>query len=296
MTKRKTTLFREFIEEKEILKAPGAYDAITAKLIESMGFKAIFFSGGSASIASLGYPDIGLISFSEMLNIAKNVASAVDIPVFADGDNGYGNAINTMRTVKEYEAAGLVGIQLDDLNLPKKYSYPSKQVLPMEEVNGKLRAACDARKDPDFVIVFRTLARLYEGLDEAISRARSAAENGADMIFIDGIESEEELVRIRKEIDIPLLGNMNEKGFTSHYSSEDMETFGFNVCMYPVSLISSASQAMLDVLEEIRTKGTTRDVRDKMFLPKDLYDLAGLSAMAELEQQYLPPNPNGNKH
>ncbi len=280
--------FREYINSDKILVAPGAYDALTAKIIEQLGFDVVYFSGGSVSISLLGYPDIGLISFGEMMDQLRNIVRAVDVPVFADGDNGYGNAINVRRTVQEYESAGVAGIQLDDLNLPKKYAEPSKQILSIEEVRGKIQAASDARQNKDFVIIFRTLARLDHGIDEAILRSKAALEAGADLIFIDGLESEEEFKKIKEEIDGQLLINMNEKGFAANFSLEYMENLGFNIALFPVSSIVAAAKGVKDVLGELKKNGSTKNTRDKMLEPIELYNFVGLEDYKEIEKKYLP--------
>lgn len=280
--------FKKYVTDPKILMAPGAYDALTAKIIEKTGFDVVYFSGGSVSISLLGFPDIGLISFNEMMNQLRIVVQSVDIPVFADGDNGYGNAINVMRTVREYEAAGVAGIQLDDLNLPKKYAEPSKQLLSVEEVRGKIEAANDARINEDFVIIFRTLARLDFGIDEAIARSKVALEAGADVVFIDGAESLEELEKMRREIDSPLLINMNEKGFAAGFPLEQMQDMGFGIALYPVSSIVAAAKGVQDVLAELKNSGSTKKVRDRMLAPVDLYNFVGLDHYKNLEKKYLP--------
>ena len=285
----KLTTFRQAIERQEILVAPGAYDALTAKIIESLGFEAIFFSGGSVSISLLGVPDIGLISYSEMLNHARNMVHAVDIPVFADGDNGYGNAINVQRTVKEYEAAGIVGIQLDDLVLPKRYAEPAKQLLPMSEVKAKIQAAVDAKTYEDFTIIFRTLSRLDHSLEEAIERANIAVEVGADVIFIDGVQSEDELQKLTRSIQRPLLVNMNEKrSVSAHFSAADMEALGFSIALFPVSSIAAAAQGIFKVLTALKEHGATTSAADEMMPVTELYNFVGLDEYTKREKTYLP--------
>lgn len=281
--------FRDLIASDKMLMAPGAYDALTAKIIESLEFDVVYFSGGSVSISKLGYPDIGLISFAEMMDQLRNVVKAVDVPVFADGDNGYGNAINVMRTVQEYESAGVAGIQLDDLILPKRYAEPAKQILTIEEIKGKIKAASDARINPDFVIIFRTLARLDHGIDEAILRANAAVESGADVVFIDGLISEEDFNKIIDEVDAPLLINMNEKGYPANFSIEYMEDKGFKLAIFPVSSIAAAAKGIYEVMKILKTTKSTLGARDKMLEVLDLYDFVGLEKFHQLEKKYLPP-------
>ncbi|PIE34093.1 carboxyvinyl-carboxyphosphonate phosphorylmutase [candidate division KSB3 bacterium] len=285
---KKTTQFRHAIQREALLVAPGAYDVLTAKIIERLGFEAIFFSGGSVAVSLLGFPDIGLISFNEMLNHLRNMVQAVDIPVFADGDNGYGNALNVQRTVREYETAGVVGIQLDDLVLPKRYAEPNKQLLPIEEVKGKIRAAQDAKTQEDFVIIFRTLARLDHTLEEAISRANAAVESGADVVFVDNLRSEEEFKTLIKEVDAPLLINMNEKSVAADFSTSTMESLGFSLAIFPVSSISAAAHGALTVLTELKNTGSTINVRQHMTPMTELYNLANFDEYKALEKQYLP--------
>jgi len=279
---------KELIHRPKILKVPGAYDPLSAMILEKTGFEALFFSGGSAAVATLGYPDIGLMTFTEMVTCARNIIARINVPMYADGDNGYGNAINVIRTVQEYESIGLAGIQLDDLILPKKYATPPKQILTREELTGKLKAAARARQNPDFVLLFRTLAALTDGIEEAVERAKIAEKHGADMIFIDGISTEEELSLIRKEISIPVQINLNEKGFTAKFTAEELEKKGFEVALYPVALLTAASYGIFKVSEEILNKGTTLEYRDKMTPTLELYDFVGLKHFSELEQELLP--------
>lgn len=279
---------KELIHRPKILKVPGAYDPLSAMILEKTGFEALFFSGGSAAVATLGYPDIGLMTFTEMATCARNIIARINVPMYADGDNGYGNAINVIRTVQEYELIGLAGIQLDDLILPKKYAAPPKQVLSREELTGKLKAAARARRNPDFVLLFRTLAALTDGIEEAVERAKIAEKYGADMIFIDGISTEEELSLIRKEVSIPVQINLNEKGFTAKFTAEELEKKGFEVALYPVALLTAASYGIFKVSEEIFGKGTTLEYRDKMTPTLDLYDFVGLKYFSKLEQELLP--------
>lgn len=279
---------KELIQRPEILKVPGAYDPLTAMILEKTGFEALFFSGGSASVSGLGYPDIGLMTFTEMTTIARNILTRIQVPMYADGDNGYGNATNVIRTMQEYEAIGLAGIQLDDLILPKKYANPAKQVLSRDEMIGKLKAATSVRKNPDFVLLFRTLSALTDGIEEAVERAKIAEKYGADMIFIDGISSEEELSYIRSEISIPVQINLNEKGFTAKYSAIELEAKGFEVALYPVALLTAASYGLFKVSEEIFNKGTTLDYRDRMTPTIELYNFVGLQSYTDIEQELLP--------
>lgn len=286
---------KELIHGKGILKVPGAYDPLSAMILEKAGFEALFFSGGSAAVVTLGYPDIGLMSFTEMATLARNIVARVSVPMYADGDNGYGNAINVTRTVREYEAIGLAGIQLDDLLLPKKYSEPSKQVISREEITGKMRAAVRSRRDPDFVLLFRTLAALTDDIEEAVERAKLAAKHGADMIFIDGVSSDEELTFIRREIDIPVQVNLNEKGFTAKFSAHELEAMGFEVALYPVALMAAASRSQFEISRVIFETGSTLGYRDRMTPTLELYDFVGLNTYSALEQELLPVNREPGK-
>ncbi|WIV11967.1 isocitrate lyase/PEP mutase family protein [Proteiniborus sp. MB09-C3] len=285
---KKTTMLRQLLNAKEILVAPGAHDALTARVIEKSGFKAVYMTGYGQAASVLGKPDIGLLSMTEMLDRARKFASAVNIPVIADGDTGFGNAITVMRTVEEYEAAGVAAIQLEDQIAPKRCGHMlGRKVVSMEEMVGKIEAAKAARKDPDFVIIARTDARTVHGIDEAIKRAKAYEAAGADVIFVESVENEEEMKRVHSEIKVPTLANMVEGGRTPLLTNKKLEEIGYSLVIYPTASTYVAAKAMFDLMEALKVNGTTAKSIDKMITFPDFNDLVGLGEFAELENKYV---------
>ena len=203
---RQAKTLRQLFGGKEIIVAPGAHDVLTAKIIQQVGFKAVYFTGYGQAASHLGSPDVGLLTMTEMVARVRNFVTAVDIPVIADGDTGFGNVINVMRTVCEYEAAGAAAIQIEDQVAPKKCGHMAgRQVVPVEEMVGKIKAAVAARQDPDFVIIARTDSRTSKGIDEAISRGKAYEAAGADVLFIESPESVAEMKLVTNSFTVPVL-------------------------------------------------------------------------------------------
>ncbi len=285
---KKTTMLRQLLNAKEILVAPGAHDALTARVIEKSGFKAVYMTGYGQAASVLGKPDIGLLSMTEMLDRARKFASAVSIPVIADGDTGFGNAITVMRTVEEYEAAGVAAIQLEDQVAPKRCGHMlGRKVVSMEEMVGKIEAAKAARKDPDFVIIARTDARTVHGIDEAIRRAKAYEAAGADVIFVESVENEAEMKRVHAEIKVPTLANMVEGGRTPLLTNKELEEIGYSLVIYPTASTYVTAKAMFDLMEALKVNGTTAKSIDKMITFPNFNDLVGLGEFAELENKYV---------
>jgi len=281
-------MLRQLLKQKEILVAPGAHDALTARVIEKSGFKAVYMTGYGQAASVLGKPDIGLLSMTEMLDRARKLASAVNIPVIADGDTGFGNAITVMRTVEEYEAAGVAAIQLEDQVAPKRCGHMlGRKVVSLEEMVGKIRAAVAARKDPDFVIIARTDARTVLGIDEAIRRAKAYEEAGADVIFVESVESVEEMKRVNSEIKVPTLANMVEGGRTPLLTNKELEEIGYSLVIYPTASTYVTAKAMFGLMEELKANGTTAKSFDKMITFADFNDLVGLGEYQKLEAEYV---------
>lgn len=279
---------RELLAAKEILVAPGAHDALTAKIIEMTGFKAVYMTGYGQAASHLGTPDVGLLTMSEMLARANNFASAVNVPVIADGDTGFGNAINVMRTVRQYEMAGVAAIQLEDQVAPKKCGHMTgRQVIPMEEMVGKIKAAVEARQNPDFVIIARTDARTVHGIEEAIRRGKAYEEAGADVIFIESPESEEEMKLITSSFNVPVLANMVEGGRTPLLSDKELEDLGYNLVIFPTASTYMTAQAMKNLMVELKDKGTTKDMVDQMIPFPEFNKLIGLSEIRDLEAKFV---------
>ena len=212
---RPSTRLRHLLKEPGIIVAPGAYDGFSARLIEAAGFPCVYMTGAGTAASHLGQPDLGLATLTEMANHAGHLASCVSLPVIADADTGYGNVLNAVRTVREYERAGVAGLHMEDQVAPKKCGHiAGKQVISTQEFCDKIRAASEYRTDPDFVIIARTDARAVTSLDDAIDRGNRAAEAGADVIFVEAPQTEDEIQRIAREVKAPLLANMVPGGKT----------------------------------------------------------------------------------
>ncbi len=285
---RTTTRLRELLRRPGILVAPGAHDALTAKLIEQAGFSACYMTGSGTVGALLGMPDVGLITMTEMVMNARYIARAVSIPVICDADTGYGNAFNVMRTVRDYEAAGVAGIHLEDQIFPKKCGHmEGKAVVSLDEMVGKIRAACAAREDPEFVVIARTDSRAVEGVDAAIRRANAYAEAGADLIFPEAPQSGEELARFAQEIRAPVMANMTEFGKTPVVPAAELERMGYRLVIFPVAALRVAHRAMQEFLAHLKQTGSQEGFLDRMAHRQELYELVGLPAVHEAERRFM---------
>ena len=282
-----TTLLRKLIMDEQILIMPGAFDSLSARMIEQTGFKAVTLGGYAVSASLLGKPDVSLLTLTEMINHTKYIVDAVNIPVFADGDTGHGNVTNVIRTTREFEKAGVAGFFIEDQVFPKRCGHmEGKQVIPTEEMVAKLKAAVDTRVDQDLVIMARTDALAVYGLDEAIERANRYREAGADLIFIEAPGSEEEMRRINREVDAPTMANMVEGGKTPLIPPRVLQEIGYNVVVYPLSTVYAAAWATRRVMEELFNQGTTQGFMDRMTVFNDFNKLVGLEKIREREAHY----------
>lgn len=264
---------RELLAGPALIIAPGAHDAVTARLIAQAGFPAVYLSG-AATTAAAGLPDIGLFGLEEMVRQARLLTAAVDIPVISDADTGYGNAANVLRTVREFERAGVAGIHIEDQVAPKRCGHlAGKEVVPVEEMELKLRAACAARRNPDFVIIARTDARAVEGFDAAVERALRYREAGADVIFPEALESREEFAEFARRVPGPLLANMTEFGKSPILDPGDFEALGYRILIYPASALRVALYAMRSFLAELGRPGAQQAWLSRMMTRQELYDL-----------------------
>jgi carboxyvinyl-carboxyphosphonate phosphorylmutase len=285
-----TTQFRNLLRGPEALLVPMAYDAVTARVIEEAGFSAMGTSGSNIAASMLGVPDIALTTLTEMVTQNRNIVNAVKIPVFADADNGYGTALNVMRTVKEYEGCGLACLFFEDQVHPKRCGhYENTRVIPAEQMEQKIRAALEARRDPDFLIIARTDARSSLGLEEAINRGNRYAAAGADVIFIEAPKSKEELAEIPKRVSAPLLVNVVEGGKTPMLSAAELAAMGYRIIMYPDSIMTAAVFAMRQAMLALKRDGTTAAVRNNMVGFYPLQELVRFSEFAELQRRYGDP-------
>ncbi len=278
---------RALIERPEILIAPGAYDPFVARCIEAAGFEAVYMTGAGVSHVRLGQPDLGLLTFSEMVDQAGRIADAVELPVFADADTGYGNALNVMRTVRAYERAGVAGLHIEDQEMPKRCGhFDSKRVVDLPEMLGKLKAALDARVDPDFIVIARTDARTALGLEQAMERAHAFAETGADVLFVESPLSEDELAQVGSAFGKPVLANMVESGKTPILPAERLQALGFSVVIHPGAVGRFVSHQLRGFLERFRADGSTLSQLDRMSDFKTQNAIVGLPQMLALAERY----------
>lgn len=285
---KKTEKLRNLLKDEKLLVAPGAYDVLSAKVIEKTGFNAVYMTGYGTSASVLGQPDVGLLTMSEMVKRAGDIANAVSVPVIADADTGYGNPLNVRRTVVEYEKAGVAGIQLEDQVFPKKCGHMlGRKLIPAEEMVQKIKAAVDVRKDNDFVVVARTDARTNYGLKEALFRGEIYKEAGADVLFIESPESAEEMRIIAQTFKgTPTLANMLEGGRTPNLTTVELEKIGFAIAIYCTGPLYASIKAVRDYLNELKTmKSTTRKYND-MITFEEFNKLIGLPEYYKLEEKY----------
>ncbi len=279
---------RKLLNGPGIIRAPGAYDAWSARLVEMAGFPAVYMTGYGVSASVIGQPDIGLLTMTEMAAQARNMAAALSVPLIADGDNGYGGVLNVVRTVREYEAAGVAAIQLEDQVLPKRCGHmEGKQLVPKEEMVAKVRAAVHARRDPDFVIIARTDARAVNGFDDAMERALAYAEAGADVIFFEAPQSEAEMEEVARTLKLPLLANMVEHGKTPFLTGERLAALGYKIVIYPVSALYAATKAVTELLAALKEADTTAVCRERMVAFPEFNALIGLAKARKLEKSFL---------
>ena len=281
-------VFKQFLKRDKLLVAPGCFDGLSARLVEEAGFEAAYFSGGAVA-RSMGLPDIGLVTMSEVIERAAQVVSAVKIPVIADADTGYGNAINLVRTVREYERVGVTAIHIEDQITPKRCGHlDGKEVISLPEMIKKLEAALASRADPDFCIIARTDARGVHGLDDAISRARAFAQLGVDAVFVEAPQSESELEQIPRALpNIPLLVNVFKGGKTPMLPVERLEKMGYRIAIYPSETQRAGIYAMRQALSLLKRKGTTEAMDEALTTFKERDTIVGLDDWQELERKFL---------
>jgi carboxyvinyl-carboxyphosphonate phosphorylmutase len=280
---------RKMLSRPEPVLAPGAYDALSARLVEQTGFDAVYMTGFGTSASLLGRPDVGLLTFSEMVDNSRRLVQAVEVPVIADADNGYGNPINVIRSVKEYEAAGVSAVHIEDQVMPKKCGHmEGKQVIEASEMVEKVRAAVEARHSEDFVIIARTDARAVEGMDGALERARLYRDAGADALFVEAPRSKEEVAAVAEAFpDVPLLFNWLEGGETPPVPLERLKELGFSLIIFPLSTMLAATRSVRETLAKIHADGSPISVMEDRLLPfEEFTDFIGLPEIEDLEQRF----------
>ena len=281
-------LLKQLFNRDRLLVAPGCFDGLSARLVEEAGFEAAYLSGGAVA-RSMGIPDIGLVTMSEVIDRAAQVVSAVKIPVIADADTGYGNAVNLVRSVKEFERTGVAAIHIEDQITPKRCGHlDGKEVIPMAEMEKKLEAALASRTDSDFCIIARTDARGVHGLEDAILRGKAFAKLGVDAVFIEAPQSEAELEEIPRALpDVPLLVNVFKGGKTPMLPVERLQRMGYRIAIYPSETQRAAIHAMRQALTVLKREGTTETMDHALTTFKERDRVVGLDEWQQLEKQYL---------
>jgi 2-methylisocitrate lyase-like PEP mutase family enzyme len=290
-TNRGPRRLRELLAGSDPVVAPGAYDALSARLAEQAGFDAVYMTGFGASASLLGRPDVGLLSFGEMADHTRRLVQAVAVPVIADADDGYGNPITVLRTVREYETAGVAALHLEDQVAPKKCGHmEGKEVIPASEMAEKVRAAVEARRSDDVVIITRTDARPVEGLPAARHRARRYREAGADALFVEAPESEREVEAVAEAFpDTPLLFNGAEGGRTPPIELERLRELGFRLVLAPITALLAATRAVQEALSAMRAGATP--AREGALAFRDFLELIGLPEIQRLEERFTADRP-----
>ena len=272
------------IKSKKPLVIPGVYDAIGAKIAEKVGFDVMFQTGYGTSATLFGMPDYGFIGATETVDNARRISNAISVPLIVDSDTGYGNALSVWKLVKELESAGAAGIFLEDQKWPKRCGHmQGKEVISQEEYTEKLGAAIDARENKDFIIVARTDARATEGLDKAIERGLQNKKTGADAIFIEAPRTLNEMKKIGTEIKAPLVANMIEGGATPMNSAEILNKIGFNIILYPLSVLFANTFATMNILQELKNTGTTAKYKQKVVNFDQFNNLVELDKFRKIE-------------
>jgi 2-methylisocitrate lyase-like PEP mutase family enzyme len=279
---------KRLLQRDKLLVAPGCFDGLSARLVEEAGFEAAYLSGGAVA-RSMGIPDIGLVTMSETIERACQVVSAVKLPIIADADTGYGNAVNLVRTVREFERAGVAAIHIEDQITPKRCGHlDGKEVISITEMANKLKAALGARTDDNFCIIARTDARGVHGFDDAIERARVFAKLGVDAIFVEAPQSEDELAEIPRRLPgVPLLVNVFKGGKTPMLPMARLQGMGYRIAIYPSETQRAAIHAMRRALTTLKREGSTESIDDSLTTFKERDKVVGLDDWQKIENEYL---------
>ncbi|MGH7356762.1 MAG: isocitrate lyase/PEP mutase family protein [Candidatus Rokuibacteriota bacterium] len=278
---------RALVAKKNGLVVPGAYDGISARLVEHAGFPVVYMTGYGASASRLGLPDLGFAGLAEMADHARNMAAAVTIPLIADADTGYGNALSVRRTVQQYEAAGVAALHIEDQVAPKRCGHLSgHQVIPRGEFAGKIRAAVDARTDPDFLVIARTDAISAMDFDEALRRGEAAAKAGADMLFIEAPRNEEQVEHVARAFDTPLLYNYAPGGRSPLLPFPRLRELGYAILLLPVDTLLVGVRAIDEFLREVKARDDVGALADRYMPFRDFNQLIGVTAQMALAERY----------
>ena len=291
MTERATTQLRQLLAQPGCVVAPGVADAFGARLVKLEGFQAVYMTGFGTSLTRLGMPDVGLLTATEMIDNASRIVDASELPLIADADTGYGNPINTRRTIRDYEKAGVAGVHIEDQSWPKRCGHlAGERVIPTAEMVAKIKAACDARRDKDFMIITRTDAIAIEGLEAALERGERYREAGADMLFIEAPVGREQVEVVAKRFKgVPLLYNMAASGKTPDLPADELGRLGFKLSIYPNWMILAAIPAMQGALRELKKTGSIAGLRPHAANFQQFTEIAGLPEIQILEEKYGLP-------
>jgi 2-methylisocitrate lyase-like PEP mutase family enzyme len=287
MSAAKRKRFAERIRQRELVSAPGVYDLVSAKLADRMGFDALYMTGYGVVASHLGLPDAGLATYSDMVGRVERIAAMTETPLVADGDTGYGGLLNVQHTVRGYEAAGAVAIQLEDQEFPKKCGHMlGRRVVPVADMAAKIRVAVDARTDPNFLVIARTDSRTTLGLDEALRRAEAYLKAGADLLFIESPESIEEMERIGRAFDVPLVANMVEGGRTPLLDAPTLQRLGYRLAIFPALGFLAAGAALERAYAGLKARGSSAGLDVPLYPFKDFSALMGFDRVAEFDRKY----------
>ena len=275
------------IRARNLTIAPGVFDMISAKVADRAGFDALYMTGYGIAASHMGLPDAGLVSYSDMLGRAARICEAVRTPLIADADTGFGGLLNVHHTVRGYEAAGVAAIQIEDQEFPKKCGHaPGRRVVPLDDMLRKVEVAVEARDSDDFLIIARTDSRSSLGLDEAIRRGQGFAKAGADVVFIEAPESEDEFERIGREIDAPLLANMVEGGFSPVLPAETLARLGFAIAIFPGTGFLATAKTLEHVYGHLKTNGSSVALEAESFSINEMHELMGFEDVWDFERRW----------
>ena len=283
-----TSKLRELIEQPGIIVAPGAYDCLTAKIIQQSGFPAVYMTGAGTSVARYGFPDLALASMTEMISNAADITASVSVPVIADADTGYGGLLNVGRTVRKYEQSGVAAIHIEDQEFPKRCGHlDDKRVIPTEDMIPKIQQAVESRTDKDFLIIVRTDALAVTGWEDTMDRCHRYIDAGADVLFVEALRNSEDAQRAVESLPVPLLYNFVETGKSPLLSASDLENIGFKIVIFPASNLLLVTATIQKLMAELKEKGTTIGMMEQMVSLQECFELMGLSEMLAVDAKHL---------
>lgn len=291
----KSSSLAHLVRQRHFILAPGVFDLISAKLADSLGFTALYMTGYGVAASHLGLPDAGLASYRDMVERARTICQATGTPLIADADTGYGGLLNVRHTVRGYEDAGVAAIQIEDQEFPKKCGHtPDRRVIPLADMIKKIEVAAEARSSDDFILVARTDARTSLGLDEAIHRGKAFVKAGADVVFIESPETEEEFRRVGEEIDAPLLANMVESGRSPVLGAETLKKFGFTIAIYPGTAFCAAAAAMESAYVQLHEEGSSIGLDVPLYNLEQMHSLMGFDDVWAFEDRWSENEQTGS--